>query len=104
MMNLATADVDRGPVVSFCRFPIRDAANEHLWDDPETVGAAALGLDALQQTPLYAEIRARGVRRERPFLVETLRAVAEGTLAVPPPEPADLTDAVEGSLAHQPRA
>ncbi len=103
MMNLVTADVDRGPVVSFCRFSIRDDANEALWWDPETVGAAGLSLDALQQTPLYADVRARGVRRERPFLVETLRAVADGRLSVPPAEPLDLTAVVERVLAdHAP--
>ncbi|MEX0784614.1 MAG: formyltransferase family protein [Dehalococcoidia bacterium] len=103
MMNVVTGDVDRGPVVSYCRFPIRDAANEQLWNDPETVGAANLSLPAVQETPLYVDIRARGVRRERPFLVETLRAVAAGQLAVPPRQPVDLTAAVERGLAdHAP--
>jgi phosphoribosylglycinamide formyltransferase-1 len=98
MMNVVTGDVDRGPVVSYCRFSIRDAANEALWTDPESIGAANLGLQALQETPLYADVRARGVRRERPFLVETLRAVSEGRLAIPPPEPLDLTDQVEPTI------
>ena len=98
MMNVVTGDVDRGPVVSYCRFPIHDETNEGLWRDPETVGGANLGLQALQETPLYADIRARGVLRERPFLVETLRAVAVGRLAVPPAIPADLTEAVERAI------
>lgn len=101
MMNVVTGDVDRGPVVSFCRFTIRDTANEPLWRDPEAIGAANLSLQALQETPLYLDIRARGVRRERPFLVETLRAIAGGSLTVPPSEPVDLTSAVERSLADR---
>ena len=101
LMNVVTGDVDRGPVVSYCRFPIRDEANEALWHDPEAIGAANLSPQALQETALYRDIRARGVRRERPFLVETLRAVAGGTLVVPPAEPADLTEAVETRLADR---
>lgn len=99
MMNVVTGDVDRGPAVSFCRYGIRDAANEALWAALPQAEAAAMDLDAIMATPLYADIRARGVARERPFLVETLRAVAEGRLAVPPPAPLDLTEAVEAALA-----
>ena len=95
MMNVVTGDVDRGAAVSFCRYGIRDAANETLWialrEAPGTVAEA-------QETPLFQDIRRRGVLRERPFLVETVRAIAEGRLAVPPPAPLDLTSAVEGDL------
>jgi len=90
MMNVVTGDVDRGPVVSYCRYPIRDGANERLWQ--ENPG------DDIQGSPLFADIRQRGVRRERPFLVATLRAVAEGRLRVPPEEPLDLTDEVEEAI------
>ncbi len=94
MMNVVTGDVDRGPAVSFCRFPIRDAANEALW------AAHEYGMSAkqLETSMLYLDVRRRGVERERPFLAETLRAVAEGTLAVPPATPLDLTASVEARL------
>ncbi len=91
MMNVVTGDVDRGPAVSYCRYSIRDARNEGLWRAHE--GEPAEG------SPLYLDIRKRGIRRERPFLAETLRAIAEGRLAVPPPSPLDLTAAVERALA-----
>lgn len=101
MMNVVTGDVDRGAAVSFCRYGIRDAANETLWgalhEAPGTVAEA-------QQTPLFQDIRQRGVLRERPFLAETLRAIAEGHLAVPPLAPLDLTNAVEASLRSSPPA
>lgn len=100
MMNLVTGDVDRGPAISFCRFPIRDAANEPAWDALGASQLQAASLEEVMAMPLYADIRARGVARERPFLVETLRAVASGTLTVPPPEPADLTEAVEAAVAR----
>ncbi|GIW13215.1 MAG: hypothetical protein KatS3mg062_0654 [Tepidiforma sp.] len=104
MMNVVTGDVDRGPAVSFCRYTIRDAGNAALWAALPPGAAAEMPLAALMETPLYADIRARGVARERPFLVETLRAVAEGRLEVPPREPLDLTEAVEAALAEAERA
>lgn len=96
MYHVVTGDVDRGPVIAYCRFPIRDDANEQLWHsyDPSR------GID----DPLWHDIRARGLRRERPFVTETLRAIAEGRLTVPPREPLDLTAAVEATVgARSPR-
>jgi phosphoribosylglycinamide formyltransferase-1 len=100
MMNLVTGDVDRGPAISFCRFAIRDAANEPAWEALAASQLQAASLEEIMAMPLYADIRARGVARERPFLVETLRAVASGTLTVPPAEPMDLTEAVEAAVAR----
>ncbi len=57
MMNVVTGDVDRGPVVSYCRYPIRDASNEGLW--PEDRG------DDIQGSRLFADIRQRGGGRLR---------------------------------------
>ena len=104
MVNLVTGDVDRGPAVSFCRFPIRDNANEAAWEALPGQAIDDAPLEAIMGTPLYSDIRARGVARERPFLVETLKAVAAGELAVPPAEPLDLTGAVEAAITRAPRA
>lgn len=93
MMNVVTGDVDRGPVVSYCRYGIRDADNEGLWRDERP--------EDLQASRLFADIRQRGVGRERPFLVATLRAVAEGRLVVPPAEPIDLTNEVESAIGGE---
>jgi folate-dependent phosphoribosylglycinamide formyltransferase PurN len=98
MMNLVTGDVDRGPAISYCRFPIQDEANEAAWQALSGAAIDAAPVEEIQGMPLYSDIRARGVARERPFLVETLRAVADGSLAVPPPEPLDLTEAVERAV------
>ena len=103
MMNVVTGDVDRGPAVSFCRFPIRDAANEAAWEALSAAGIADVSLEEIVAMPLYADIRSRGVARERPFLVETVRAIAEGRLAVPPKTPLDLT-AVTERRVHSTRA
>ena len=95
LMNVVTGDLDRGPVVSYCRFPLRDAASAEAWRawrEPRAEGVP------IEETALYHEIRRRGVLRERPFLVETLRAIAEGRLTVPSKAAVDLTVDVERAL------
>ena len=99
LMNVVTGDVDRGAPISYCRYSIRDSGNAALWRGAATLPSE---LKLLQESALYADIRARGVKRERPFLVETLRALAGGTLLVPPDQPADLTRSVEAIVARQP--
>ena len=94
MYHLVTGDLDRGPVLSYCRYPIPAGPPVDL--------PAGAGRATIEGLPLYGEIRAHGVARERPLLVETLRALAEGRLEVPPNEPLDLSDAVAAALAAEP--
>ncbi|MGE0601845.1 MAG: hypothetical protein AB7J35_20415 [Dehalococcoidia bacterium] len=98
MMNLVTGNVDRGPAISFCRFAIQDEMNESAWNAVSGQEIDDSTLDRIMAMPLYSDIRARGVARERPFLVETLRAIATGALPVPPGEPIDLTAEVERAV------
>ena len=92
MYHLVTGDLDRGPVLSYCRFPIPADPSAHVPPD-----ATRADIEAL---PLYDEIRARGVARERPFLTETLRALHEGRLTVPAAWPLDLSAEVEAALSR----
>ncbi len=100
MMNVVTGDVDRGPTVSFCRYGIREASNEPEWRQFEA-DSAKMDVVDLQETGLYRDIRRRGLERERPFLVETLRAISAGRLAIPPERPLDLTAEVDLILTGQ---
>jgi folate-dependent phosphoribosylglycinamide formyltransferase PurN len=88
LMHLVTEDLDRGPVVAWCRFGISDVPRPP--DDAD-----------IQQSEAFAEVRRRGVAREQPFLVETLRAVAEDRLDIPPTKPLDLTLEVEAAITPE---
>ena len=103
MMNVVTGNVDRGPAVSFCRFAIRDEMNEAAWEALSGTSVEAATLEELMSMPLYSDIRARGVVRERPFLAETLRAIASGELDLPPQTPLDLTAEVERAVGSTTR-
>jgi folate-dependent phosphoribosylglycinamide formyltransferase PurN len=99
-----TPDVDRGPLVSYCIYPIQGPGIDDLWSSLATADVADV-----EQTPLFREIRRRGMAREAPLMVETLRAFAEGRLrlvggvpyylGVPAPGGVDLTADVERALA-----
>ncbi len=72
MLQRVTTELDRGTVVSVCRYPI--------------------GGD-------FDAIRAAGVARESTFVVETLRAIATGRIELERlGEPVDLTAAVEAAI------
>jgi folate-dependent phosphoribosylglycinamide formyltransferase PurN len=95
MVHLVTGDLDRGPVVSYCRYPVFDEATAPLW------AACRAGETAVEDSGLFQEIRRRQVQYEQPFLCETLRAVAEQRLAVPPQRPLDLTAEVRARVAER---
>lgn len=92
MIHLATPELDEGPVVTYCTYPIRDGEIDQLWRDAE---AAEAKMD--EGLPLFQEIRRRGVVREVPLVIETLRAFADGRVRVRDKQPVDASGAaIEG--------
>ena len=103
MVHVVTEEVDGGPRLSFCRFSLRNNGVDNLWDSINGKSAADLKKDPGEDLPLFREIRQRGVVRERPLTVETLKAVADGQIDLSDTsalEPIDLTEAVEEHLAR----
>ena len=74
MMHLATPDLDEGPVVTYCTYPIRGTAFDEAW---RTTGGTRD-----ESSPLFQAIRAAGVAREVPLVIETLRALAGGRVRI----------------------
>ena len=86
MAHLAIPEVDMGPVASFCRYAIEASPPPEVTPDA-----------AIEASPLFASIRAAGLRREAAFLVAALQAEAEGRRGLD--GPLDLTAEVEARLA-----
>lgn len=111
MVHLATAELDRGPVVSFCSFPIVGLRYDRLWHafrkQREALGFDELVAAAGEGQPLFAEIRRQGERREIPLLYHTVREFALGHLLVRAGEiveatvetPLDLSAEIDAELA-----
>ena len=113
MVHLATAELDRGPVVSYFRFAIQGGGWAPLWArfraKRKTMSVAEIAAAEGEDEPLFAEIRRRGEVREIPLLYQTLRQFSEGHLntsrgavfADATRLPLDLTEPVEAEVARR---
>ena len=105
MMHIATPELDRGPVVTYCRFSVRGPEFQPLWKDSQRYDIGELISKGDENLPLFAAIREAGIKRERPLVVETLKTVAYGEIdlsaiaAGTQSNPVDMTEAVEAAVA-----
>ena len=86
MIHLVTEILDDGPPITYCKFPIRGRDFENLWNDFENK-LKNKTLDEIiceegENNPLFLEIRKRGVVRELPLLLQTLKEFAEGKIKI----------------------
>ena len=81
-MHLATTELDMGPPVTYCTYPIHGSAFDEMWREVEKRGVAAIKTEDGEENDLFQTIRRHGVARELPLVVETLRAFAEGRVRV----------------------
>lgn len=79
MMHKVTPELDKGPVITYCRFPIKGGCFEALWNikkiklsSPEEIKEYER-----QNKPLSEKIREEGVKRELPLLIYTLKQFAD---------------------------
>lgn len=82
MVHMATEEVDRGPVISYCTVPLTGSGFDHHWQS-----LAKTDLDRVKESPgeefdLFQAIRQAGYRREPHLIFETLRALADGRVAI----------------------
>jgi folate-dependent phosphoribosylglycinamide formyltransferase PurN len=82
MVHLATEEVDRGPVVSYCTAPIVGGKFDPHWQALEGQDLAQVRASQGEDFPLFQLIHEAANRRERPLLFQTLRAVADGKVVV----------------------
>ncbi len=107
-MHLVTPHLDQGPVVTFCRYPIDTPDFTEDWQAVGQATSAELRAEFGEDLPLFQRIRASGVCREVPLIINTLQALAEGRLSLDTVThsiaPLDLTEVVERQIAlHAPR-
>jgi phosphoribosylglycinamide formyltransferase-1 len=113
MMHLATAQLDRGPVIGYFRLPLRGDDWTGLWaqfrEKRKSMSVAEIAAAEGEDEPLFAEIRRRGEVREIPLLYQTLRLFAEGHLntaagavfAESARLPMDLSELVDAEVAQR---
>jgi len=112
MIHLVTKELDKGPPITYCAFPLRGPSLDPLWESHEQ----ALRKQSLDQIiheegenyPLFKEIRRRGAIRELPLIVQTLKTFSEGKIIIEnhqvlvdghvQQQPYCLTEQIEASL------
>jgi phosphoribosylglycinamide formyltransferase-1 len=89
MMHKVIPELDRGPAVTSCRFPIRGYQFDSLWqqlpqDQEELSRFIKQGLSEREKTqhPLHKKIREHGLTHEFPLIIQTTKSFAEGKLKI----------------------
>jgi phosphoribosylglycinamide formyltransferase-1 len=82
MMHLVIEELDKGPPVTYSKFPIKGENFDYLWNDLEKK-IKDRPLNEIQQeegvqNPLFSKIREESAKREIPLVIQTVKAFAEG--------------------------
>ena len=81
MMHLITPELDAGPAITYCEYSIYDDFIKPLWDQWEIkrkTKSLQIQKAEGENEPLFKEIRMRGLEREFPLIVATLRSASLG--------------------------
>ncbi len=82
MMHLVTPELDRGPVVAYCTFPIRGRPFDRYWRQVEVKPVAEIKNTQGENNPLFRAIRRHGLKREFPLIIATIRAFSQGRIKI----------------------
>jgi hypothetical protein len=82
MLHLVTPQLDRGPVISFCRYPVKGPAFDPLWEAISNSPPDEVKAQSGQENELFKLIRQNGFARETPLILETLRAFSSGKIVI----------------------
>jgi folate-dependent phosphoribosylglycinamide formyltransferase PurN len=82
MMHLVTPELDRGPVITYCTFPIRGEPFDKHWREIDGQPVAEIKKQQGESNVLFKLIRQHGLVREFPLIVLTLRAFSRGEVKI----------------------
>jgi len=81
MMHLVTPELDKGPPVTYCTFPIRGKSFDRYWRELEKLPEnSSRGHD--EKNSLFKLIRQHGLAREFPLIISTLKAFSQGRIKI----------------------
>ncbi len=81
MMHLVTPQLDAGPILAYCSFPLEGDKFDSLWKKTEEKlkrkTLEKIKEEEGEEEPLFRKIREEGVKRELPLISYTLKAISE---------------------------
>jgi len=81
MMHLVTQELDKGPPVTYCTFPIRGEPFDRYWRELEKLPSNSSKRHDEKNT-LFRLIRRHGLAREFPLIISTLKAFSQGKIKI----------------------
>jgi folate-dependent phosphoribosylglycinamide formyltransferase PurN len=82
MMHLVTPELDKGPAVTYCSFPIRGKPFDRYWHQIKGLSVAEIKAREGENNPLFRIIRRHGLAREFPLIVATIKAFSQGRVRI----------------------
>ena len=84
LMNLVTPELDKGPPVTYCTFPIRGKPFDKYWQEIKGYTVREIQKREGKNNPLFKLIRQHGLAREFPLIVSTIEAFSQGRVKINP--------------------
>ncbi len=81
MMHLVTPELDKGPPVAYCTFPIRGKPFDRYWQEIARLPSDSPKLREARNS-LFNLIRKHGLAREFPLIIATLKAFSQGKIKI----------------------
>jgi folate-dependent phosphoribosylglycinamide formyltransferase PurN len=82
MMHMVTPELDKGPVVSYCKFPITGEQFDDYWQAVAGQTSAEIKLSQGEDNQLFKAIREQGLKREFPLILTTMASFSSGKVVI----------------------
>ena len=82
MMHLVTPELDKGPPVTYCTFPIRGKPFDSYWQEIKGQSTDEIKRKQGESNRLFRLIREYGLPREFPLITATLQAFSRGKVKI----------------------
>ncbi|MDD4873708.1 MAG: formyltransferase family protein [Dehalococcoidales bacterium] len=82
MMHLVTPELDRGPVVSYCTYPIVGENFDIYWQEIRGKSIPDIKMHQGEDNKLFKTIREYGLKREFPLILATMAAFSLGEVLI----------------------
>lgn len=82
MMHMVTPELDKGPVVSYCKFPITGEPFDQYWQAVVGKTSEEIKQSQGEDNGLFKIIREHGLKREFPLILSTMAAFSSGRVVI----------------------
>jgi len=82
MMHLVTPELDKGPSVAYCTFPIRGKPFDRYWKEIKEQPTEEIKKKQGENNRLFKLIRQQELAREFPLIILTLQALSRGEVSI----------------------